>query len=285
VPGLVRLPVGVSGKRSRRGSFALRLIIPVSVFVAWWVLTATKVIPPTTLSTPAVTWDAFVQLWRHDDLIGDIGVSVRRAAFGLALGASIGLILGIVVGLTRLGEELFDASMQMLRMVPYPAVIFLFIIWFGIGETAKVLLIGLATVFPMYLNTSSGVRNVDKRVVEAARSFGLQGGALVRKVIASQPASRSSRSSSPRASAPTRASVIWWPKPTASCRSTFSWSASSSTRCWASRPTLRSVCSSASPCRGDGTRRSDELLPPRRDRPGRRRPRREEVLRRAGRAE
>ena len=119
----------------------------------------------------------------HEDLIGDIGVSARRAAFGLALGASIGLILGIIVGLTRLGEELFDASMQMLRMVPYPAVIFLFIIWFGIGETAKVLLIGLATLFPMYLNTSNGVRNVDKRVVEAARCFGVEGGRLVRKVV------------------------------------------------------------------------------------------------------
>ena len=105
------------------------------------------------------------------------------AAFGLALGAGIGLLLGVVVGLTRLGEELFDASMQMLRIVPYPAVIFLFIIWFGIGETAKVLLIGLATLFPMYLNTSNGVRNVDRTVVEAARSFGVQGWVLVRRVV------------------------------------------------------------------------------------------------------
>lgn len=182
-PGLVRLPVGDPVHRPRRWSVALRLIIPVSVFVAWWILTTTGVIPSTTLSTPAATWDAFVQLWRHDDLIGSIGVSVRRAAFGLALGAGVGLVIGIVVGLTRLGEELFDASMQMLRMVPYPAVIFLFIIWFGIGEEAKVLLIGLATMFPMYLNTSNGVRNVDKRVVEAARSFGVQGWALVRRVV------------------------------------------------------------------------------------------------------
>ena len=73
--------------------------------------------------------------------------------------------------------------MQMLRMIPYPAVIFLFLVWFGIGETAKVLLIGLATLFPMYLNTSNGVRNVDRKVVEAARSFGLRGRQLVRQVV------------------------------------------------------------------------------------------------------
>jgi sulfonate transport system permease protein len=181
--GLVRLPTGDPTPRRRRAAVPLRLLIPVAIFAAWWVLTGTGAISSTTLSTPAATWDAFVDLLRHQDLVGDIGVSVRRAALGLALGAGIGLVLGIVVGLTRLGEELLDAPLQMLRMVPYPALIFLFIVWFGIGETAKVLLIGLATLFPMYLNTSNGVRNVDRRVVEAARSFGLQGRRLVRQVI------------------------------------------------------------------------------------------------------
>lgn len=181
--GLVRLPTGDATPKRRRAAVLLRLVIPVAIFLAWWLLTGTHVVESTTLSTPRATWDAFTYLWNTQDLVGDIGVSVRRAAFGLALGAGTGLVLGIVVGLTRLGEELLDAPMQMLRMVPYPAVIFLFIIWFGIGETAKVLLIGLATLFPMYLNTSNGVRNVDRRVVEAARSFGLDGRRLVRQVI------------------------------------------------------------------------------------------------------
>ncbi len=180
---LVRLPSGDDTRRPRRVSVALRLVIPVAVLAAWWLLTASGTIPATTLSTPAATWDAFVDLLRHQDLLGDIGVSARRAVLGLALGAGLGLVLGIVVGLSRLGEELLDAPLQMLRMVPYPAVIFLFIVWFGIGETAKVLLIGLATLFPMYLNTSNGVRNVDRRMVEAARSFGVRGAQLVRRVI------------------------------------------------------------------------------------------------------
>jgi len=89
----------------------------------------------------------------------------------------------MVVGLFRLGEELIDSSLQMFRTIPFPAVIFLFIVWFGIGETAKVALIALATLFPMYLNASNGVRNVDRKVVEAARSFGLEGRRLVRQVI------------------------------------------------------------------------------------------------------
>ena len=85
------------------------------------------------------------------------------------------LILGIIVGLYRLGEELLDTSMQMLRTVPCPALIFLFIVWFGVGEASHVCFIALATLFPMYLNTFNGVRNVDRRVVEAARSFGVPG--------------------------------------------------------------------------------------------------------------
>ena len=181
--GLVNLPVGDGRQQSRRRSLALRLAVPIAIFAAWWILTVTNAIPPTTLSTPSATWDAFVDLLRHQDLLGDVGISVRRAALGLALGAGTGLILGVIVGLYRLGEELLDAPMQMLRMVPYPALIFLFIVWFGVGELSHVFLIGLATLFPMYLNTFNGVRNVDRRVVEAARSFGLRGWQLVRRVV------------------------------------------------------------------------------------------------------
>jgi sulfonate transport system permease protein len=181
--GLVYLPVGDGQQRTRRRSLALRLVLPIGIFAAWWVLTVTNAIPPTTISTPSATWDAFVELLRHQDLIGDVGISVRRALLGLALGAGVGLILGIIVGLYRLGEELLDASMQMLRTVPYPALIFLFIIWFGVGEASHVLLIALATLFPMYLNTFNGVRNVDRRVVEAARSFGVHGWQLIRRVV------------------------------------------------------------------------------------------------------
>jgi sulfonate transport system permease protein len=170
-------------KRSRGRTIALRVAGPLAVVGLWWLLTGTGIVKPTFLSSPLVTWKTFWNLLLHQDLLGDIGVSLARAMVGLAIGAGIGLILGITVGLFRLGEELLDASLQMFRVIPFPAVLFLFIVWFGIGETAKVLLIALATLFPMYLNTFSGVRNVDRRVVEAARSFGLRGRRLVTGVV------------------------------------------------------------------------------------------------------
>jgi sulfonate transport system permease protein len=182
-PGLIRPTVQHRADRSRRVSLLFRILVPLAIFGLWWLLTGTGVIDHTVLSTPSATWSSFVNLLVHQDLLGDIGVSVARAGVGLAIGGGLGLVLGIIVGLFSLGEELLDSSLQMFRVIPFPAVIFLFIVWFGIGETAKVALIALATMFPMYLNTSNGVRNVDRRVVEAARSFGLRGRRLVRQVV------------------------------------------------------------------------------------------------------
>jgi len=181
--GLFRPVVDQTRQRSRPATLALRALLPAAIFGLWWGLTGTGVIPGTELASPSATWSAFVTLLLHQDLLGDVGISARRAAFGLLIGGGVGLILGVIVGLFALGEEIFDSSLQMFRTLPFPALIFLFIVWFGIGEKAKVLLIALACLTPMYLNVSNGVRNVDRRVVEAARTFGLRGWGLVRKVI------------------------------------------------------------------------------------------------------
>jgi sulfonate transport system permease protein len=181
--GLVRPVVDERRDRSRRASIALRIVLPAIFFALWWGLTDGGVISPTTFASPGATWSAFVNLVLHQDLVGDVGISVARAGAGLLIGGGVGLMLGVTVGLFRLGEELIDSSMQMLRTIPFPALIFLFIFWYGIGEVAKVGLIALAALIPMYLNTANGVRNVDRRVVEAARSFGLRGSRLVRQVV------------------------------------------------------------------------------------------------------
>ena len=183
VSGLIRPVVQHEKERSKRVSLLFRILMPLVILGVWWLITGLGWVAPTVLASPAATWDSFVNLLLHQDLVGDIGVSLARAGIGLAIGGGIGLLLGIVVGLFSLGEELLDSSLQMFRVIPFPALIFLFIVWFGIGEGAKVALISLATMFPMYLNTANGVRNVDRRVVEAARSFGLRGQRLVRQVV------------------------------------------------------------------------------------------------------
>lgn len=168
---------------SARFTLARRAIGPLAVIAIWAIVTTAGLIDPSILPSPQGLAHGFQQLWVEQNLTGQIGVSLGRAAAGGTVGILIGLALGIVAGLSKLGEELFDAVLQMLRTVPFLALVPLFIVWFGIGEAPKLILIALATLFPMYLNTYAGVRNVDRKVIEASRSFGLSGTRLVREVV------------------------------------------------------------------------------------------------------
>ncbi len=161
----------------------MRALVPALTVLAWWAATGTGHVAAYVLPTPGSALATFWNLLMHGGLLSDLGISVLRAVGGVCIGAGTGLILGIAVGLSDLGESLIDSSMQMIRTIPFPAVLPLFIVWFGIGETAKILLIAMATLFPMYLNVFHGVRNVDRKVVEAAKCYGLRGRALVREVV------------------------------------------------------------------------------------------------------
>jgi hypothetical protein len=105
------------------------------------------------------------QLWT------DVSVSLKRAATGFAFALVIGLALGLAAGLSRVGERLLDSTMQVLRMIPFIALVPLLIVWFGLGEKPRLVLIGAACTFPIYLNTYAGVRNTDPKLIEAGTVF------------------------------------------------------------------------------------------------------------------
>jgi sulfonate transport system permease protein len=181
-PGLVR-PVSRRPRERRRStSIALRALGPILLFGFWWIGSSAGFLGPE-MSSPSRVFDTVGDLLDRQDLVHQVTVSLTRALTGALIGATIGLVLGAIAGLWRIGEELLDSSLQMLRTIPFLALVPLFIVWLGIGETPKIVLVALATVFPMYLNTYNGVRNVDKRVLEAMRSFGLSGPRLVRQVV------------------------------------------------------------------------------------------------------
>eukprot|EP01133_Synstelium_polycarpum_P001659 gene1659-1923_t len=126
---------------------------------------------------------AGVSLVRSGEIWTHLAISGWRAGLGFVIGGSIGLTLGFITGLSTWGERLLDSSVQMIRNVPHLALIPLVILWFGIDETAKIFLVALGTLFPIYLNTYHGIRNVDPALVEMARSYGLSGFSLFRQVI------------------------------------------------------------------------------------------------------
>ncbi|GLI25180.1 sulfonate transport system permease protein [Xanthobacter flavus] len=168
---------------STSARFASRALVPALLLAVWQASSNFGLVAPEVLPSPAEIIAAYAELIRTGELQAAIPASLARALTGLALGASVGLVLGLFAGLWRVGEELFDAPLQMLRTIPFIAMIPLFIIWFGIGEQAKIALIFGATIFPVYLNTYSGVRGVDQKLIEAAQVFGLSHGRIATRVI------------------------------------------------------------------------------------------------------
>ena len=169
--------------RSRAYSLAVRALGPVALLALWWVASATGLLTPDVLASPPQVIDAIGELWGNGQLPDALTTSLTRSGLGLALGLVTGLTLGITTGFTRLGDELLDSSLQTLRTIPFLSLVPLFMVWFGINETAKILLIAVATTFPMYVSTSSGVRNTDRKLVEAMRSFGMSRLGIVREVV------------------------------------------------------------------------------------------------------
>ena len=93
----------------------------------------------------------------YGTLQGAMAVSLERVAIGLAIGGTVGVLVAMIAGLSRVGENAVDPLMQMLRTLPLFGLIPVFIVWFGIGELPKILLIALGAAIPLYLNTFAGI--------------------------------------------------------------------------------------------------------------------------------
>ncbi|RWD52448.1 MAG: ABC transporter permease subunit [Mesorhizobium sp.] len=181
-PALERItPISASRRSTPR--WLRRLTGPVLLVLAWHAASETGVLPPEVLAGPSTVISSAAGLIATGDLQAAMITSLRRALFGLALGGTIGVTLAVLSGLSRLGEDLIDSPIQMMRTVPSVALIPLLIIWFGIGEAPKVALIALGTAFPLYLNVYAGIRNVDLSLIEAGRALGLSRAALIRHVV------------------------------------------------------------------------------------------------------
>jgi len=167
----------------RRRPDLRRWISPVVLLAAWQLASATGVLPSDKLSAPWTVVQAGIEAARSGELGTAFAVSLGRVGAGFALGAVAGVLLGIVSGLSRWGEALVDPPVQMLRTLPFLALVPLFILWFGIGETPKIALVALGSAFPIYLTLFAGIRGVDAKLVEAASVFGLSQRELVRQVI------------------------------------------------------------------------------------------------------
>ena len=149
----------------------------------WEIAAAAAIFPPMSfprVSAILVTW---WQLMVSGELPGEVLASLWRMFAGYAIGVTLGVGLGLLMGYVRFFYNLLEPVTEMLRPIPSPAYLPIVILFLGIDDEMKIFMIAFATVFPVLLNTYSGVRSVDPIQLQTARTFGVAGRRLLTQVV------------------------------------------------------------------------------------------------------
>ena len=186
-PTLTRLPTRAAGEAARR-----RLRVPrglerlagvAALFALWELAARVGWLPPDILAGPSAVLTAGWDLARDGTLGEALGASVTRVVWGLGIGIPLGTVLALLAGLSRVGDDVVDANLQMLRFVPIIGLQPLLIVWLGVGEATKVTMIVLGVAFPIYVNTSAAIRAIDPGYLELAGVVGLGTAARIRRIV------------------------------------------------------------------------------------------------------
>ncbi|WP_158277201.1 ABC transporter permease [Serinibacter arcticus] len=175
--------VAAAPVRTRRRRVPIGWIVPVVLVLVWWLSFETGLIDPGLISSP---WEVAATLGEavvNGTFWANLGASLGRWLLGFAIGGLLGLLAGAATGLSRPAERLLDPTLQMFRTVPIMGLVPLFIIWFGLGEVPKVILIAFATFFQMYIQVYSGIRNIDRKLIEVGRMYDLSTAAMIRRIM------------------------------------------------------------------------------------------------------
>ena len=173
----------VKQPRARLGRVGLALVVPI-LLIGFWELGAaaglisTRLIPP-----PSRIGETLIDLAGDGDLWVHSLATTLRVVAGFALGAAVGTVLGAATGVSDRFQTLFDPTLQALRNIPSIAWTPLFILWFGIFETSKVLMIALGVFFPVYLTFSGAIASVDRGMVEVGKAYAFTTPTLIRRIL------------------------------------------------------------------------------------------------------
>lgn len=170
-------------RKKRRIEGALPWLIPVAIIIIWEIIVDAGMIDTTYVPSPSAVGSQAMTLWQEGTLQQNIGISLYRATIGLLIGGTIGFTLGVANGLSRISNLLFNSTVQMVRNIPHLALIPLIIIWLGIGEPAKVTLVAIGVMFPIYINTLHGIQSIDPKLIEMGRSYQLSKRQMLTKII------------------------------------------------------------------------------------------------------
>ena len=161
----------------------LPFLIPIIVILLWQVSSSLGWLSSSVLPSPVAVFQDGIKLTQSGELPKNLSISLYRATVGLLIGGSIGFILGFINGMSKTCRLLFDSSIQMFRNIPHLALIPLIILWLGINESAKISLVAIGTMFPVYINTFHGISSVDPDLIEMGKSYELTKSQMFFKII------------------------------------------------------------------------------------------------------
>lgn len=171
---------------NRLGQSGLQLLswlAPMTLVIVWEHLAQAGWLSPQVLPAPSKIIRTAVKLISSGSLLNDLGISLLRAVAGFAIGSAVGFTLGMLVGFSRIAAAVIDRSVQMIRAIPFLALLPLVIVWLGVGEAEKIFLVALGVTFPIYINTVLGIRQVDPKLLELGRIQGLSAFQLIQRII------------------------------------------------------------------------------------------------------
>ncbi|HIY93547.1 MAG TPA: ABC transporter permease subunit [Candidatus Companilactobacillus pullicola] len=161
----------------------LPFLLPIILILFWQVSSSLGWLSSSVLPSPLAVLQDGIKLTQSGELPKNLSISLYRATVGLLIGGGIGFILGFINGMSKTCRLLFDSSIQMFRNIPHLALIPLIILWLGINESAKISLVAIGTMFPVYINTFHGISSVDPDLIEMGKSYELSKSQMFFKII------------------------------------------------------------------------------------------------------
>ncbi|GAA1138658.1 ABC transporter permease [Nesterenkonia lutea] len=158
------------------GGLLIGAVVPVLLLGLWWLATdVTGTFSQVQLPAPQAVFSAGLGLFESGELFEHMAISLQRVLLGFAIGAVLGLALGALLGLSSIADGLLHPTVGAFRAVPSLAWVPLLLLWVGIDEDSKVILIAIGAFFPVFTAIHSALRHVDAQLVEAGRAFGFHG--------------------------------------------------------------------------------------------------------------
>jgi sulfonate transport system permease protein len=165
------------------GNRILPWVLPFMILLAWQFVASMQIVSTRLFPSPIEVALACWELVLTGQLFFHMKASLTRAVIGALIGGGIGFLLGITNALSLTSFRLFDTTIQMIRNIPHLALVPLVIVWMGIDEGAKIFLVALGVLFPVYVNTYHGIRTVEADYIEMGKVYGLSGWELFRQII------------------------------------------------------------------------------------------------------